>query len=382
MAGRFVDSHSATMAQFSKMTRYDRNDAAAARNPKRAFWAFVYGGSMVFMIGIQLHGGVDLATLPPQYFVSGGVSRQATVVDAVSVGSDAEGAVYQLAYDQSFGFFDTIHQDDWKLYQKRARNASHHKNPDNPIPDYNNPAMFYLNNYEPTFSCPHLRRIGGMGDGPKWVCDPHRLHRIEAERRRAAPDDPGPHCLIYSVGSHGEYAFENGLLAELLGTKCHIHIFDIDDYWLHKDMAKINVFFHQWGLHTGDRPEPTVTDTDTNTTQPKFMSLPETMKVLGHENRTIDIFKVDCEGCEYVTYKDWMDSADIRQILVETHFLPPPERSAEFPFDVKALDYYNAFEENGYVLFNKEINIHPNAKGTCTEWSYVKLHPNFLHGTD
>ena len=53
----------------------------------------------------------------------------------------------------------------------------------------------------------------------------------------------------------------------------------------------------------------------------KYMSMQETVKELGHENRVIDILKIDCEGCEWFTYKDWLEF-DIRQILVETHNAP------------------------------------------------------------
>ncbi len=39
--------------------------------------------------------------------------------------------------------------------------------------------LLYVNylNYNPIFSCPHVQRVGGVGDGAKWTCDPHRLRQ-------------------------------------------------------------------------------------------------------------------------------------------------------------------------------------------------------------
>ncbi|CAF3100695.1 unnamed protein product, partial [Rotaria sp. Silwood2] len=54
--------------------------------------------------------------------------------------------------------------------------------------------LFFLSNWEPNFHCSHARRIGKMGDGGKWVCDPYRLKsRLD--------------CLIYSAGSKRDFSF-------------------------------------------------------------------------------------------------------------------------------------------------------------------------------
>ena len=56
----------------------------------------------------------------------------------------------------------------------------------------------------------------------KWLCDPHRLNK----------DD----CLIYSVGSNGQFTFEAAL--NEVAPKCEVHVFDPYDY--EKHAAKYN----------------------------------------------------------------------------------------------------------------------------------------------
>ena len=93
------------------------------------------------------------------------------------------------------------------------------------------------------------------------------------------------------------------------------------------------------------------------------------MKDLGHENRTIDVFKIDCEWCEWFTYKSWLDeNVFLRQILVETHNAPMPE----------ARDFFFDLHDAGYVIFSKEANYQNNACGV--EFAFLKLHTEFFDG--
>lgn len=95
---------------------------------------------------------------------------------------DDNNADFQLAYDQSFGFFDDIPKTKWNIHQQIHAEYNKHKNPDNPrewVPGhstfkaswFNSARAFYQGNYEPNFTCEFERRIGGNGngDGPKWV---------------------------------------------------------------------------------------------------------------------------------------------------------------------------------------------------------------------
>ena len=80
-----------------------------------------------------------------------------------------------------------------------------------------------------------------------------------------------------------------------MGDVCEVHIFDFSNNYDRPENAEKNMHFHQLGLQ----------GTQQNRKSPRgeFASFPEILKRLGHENRTIDIFKIDCEGCEWDTYK-------------------------------------------------------------------------------
>jgi Methyltransferase domain len=145
---------------------------------------------------------------------------------------------YELAYEQSFGYFDDITEVHWKLYQQRAKNEPMYHEP-NPDPATMPTAAWLVQNVDPIFTCAHICQAGGRGDGPKWTCDPHRLPKQ-------------PNCLIYSIGSSGDYAFEDGLV-KALGTHCEIHVFDPDPSFGRKnDAEKRNIWDGK--LH---RPAPT-----------------------------------------------------------------------------------------------------------------------------
>jgi hypothetical protein len=44
---------------------------------------------------------------------------------------------------------------------------------------------------------------------------------------------------------------------------------------------------------------------------------------------------------------------------------------------MRASDYFDAFKQAGFVLFSKEVNS-AWGEGKCVEWSYLKLHTDFL----
>jgi hypothetical protein len=303
-------------------------------------------------------------------FLSFDELRRALVLDIPhnTLGANVPaGSTFQLASQQSFGFFDDIGEDLWRQSQRiHARLFPNYYKPGNltqysngindkgKVPALRNSAHWNGQNFQEEFHCPAAQRIPADSalDGPKWVCDPHRISRQ-------------PSCLVYSIGSNGNVMFEKGIKEEI-GEFCEIHTFDpVTTNIRNGDFAtalKGYATFHPWGLGTEEEAKQK---------QSKFKTLQQTMRELGHLNRTIDIFKIDCEWCEFFTYKDWLDpSIDLRQILVETHNAPMPN----------VRDFFFSLHDAGYVIFSKEAN-YPNGAGGV-EFAFLKLHTSFfINGT-
>jgi hypothetical protein len=263
----------------------------------------------------------------------------------------------QLALTESLGFMKDIPDEEWNYMKAIARGMEENSGDQQDIAAN----LWYERNWEPSFSCRFQRRVGGLGDGAKWVCDPHRI--AGAVQRRG-----GDSCLVYSVGSSGNFMFEVAL-QEFLGNGsiCQVHIFDFGDFREDaQQYADLNIHYHQWGI-TGSYNETTnwlqdaYLESNVNHT---LKTLEETMKVLGHSGQVIDIFKIDCEGCEWSTYKDWL-TVDIRQIQVELHYLSA--NTNEFFVDLK---------KAGFAPYDKEPNL--GAQGECIEYAFIKLDPSFL----
>lgn len=274
----------------------------------------------------------------------------------------SEEELYRLAREESFGFFDNIPQDEWLRRKLIAQSRNHFPAHKQAAPNRRHrywPGDWHSYNWEVDFSCDAEDTVGGIRDGRKWVCDPHRLNREG--------------CLVYSIGSNGDFTFEVGI--QKLAPLCEIHTFDFRDY--SSDMVKwgVNGTFHANGLKPSYESWENRTGTKTNARfgkppkrfENKQRTMAQIQKELGHEGRRIDIFKIDCEGCEWKSYLDWI-RLDIQQILVELHETPPA-----------AHEILTEMHQQGYVIFHKE----PNAEwagGNCVEYSFLKLSTNFTQG--
>mmetsp|Transcript_4738 Transcript_4738/g.11182 ORF Transcript_4738/g.11182 Transcript_4738/m.11182 type:complete len:358 (+) Transcript_4738:87-1160(+) len=282
-----------------------------------------------------------------------------TPIPSVSTSHSMSRSGFNLAQRQSLGYFDDISDENWKLAQQiHAKMFPNHAPR---LDQYSNAVVvkdkmaelkmssfWNAQNFHEEFHCPLAQRIptDGEGDGPKWVCDPHRLKDKKD-------------CLVYSIGSNGKAEFEKGVKDEI-GSHCEIHTFDVNTYNKRNgnfaEALEGIATFHHWGFGTKEEAQ----------NQPRrFKTLQQTMKELGHENRTIDLFKIDCEWCEWFTYEQWIEQ-DIRQILVETHNAPMPN----------AQDFFYKLHDAGFVIFNKEANYQNGGGGV--EYGFLKLSTDFF----
>jgi hypothetical protein len=290
-------------------------------------------------------------------FVPASMSLEPMPMTELSTKSSTQS--FELARQESFGFFDDVPDYKWKRRKLIAQNriAVHL-----PITEEGNllkPQSYYQQNWQPDFSCEFEDFIGPGGDGGKWICDPHRIRG----------NDKG--CIVYSIGSNGKFDFELKVQEEL--PDCEIHIFDFTDYsQAMRDAGVVNKsYFHAWGLKSHDgRINAKALKGAAKKAKGIMKSMQETVKELGHEGRSIDIFKIDCEGCEWNSYRDWFEESGItglRQILVETHNVPGPATTEFFAY----------LRNKGYAMFHKEPNVQYGG-GSCVEFSFLQLNTTFF----
>ena len=229
---------------------------------------------------------------------------------------------------------------------------------------------WYQDNVEPAETCAREERAGPAGEGGKWLCDPNRLRAQGAD------------CLIYSVGSFDDFSFEEAITRDVSSAR-EIHAFD---HTVSNPRNKpCGVHFHPWGL--GGAREPDGSD---------LKGLADIVVALGHKGRTIDVLKIDCEGCEWSTYGSWFD-ADVRvdEMLVEIHAgtidsnLNEIHQSwlslivGEQLFGRGALDpsrepvakrfLRRLYDENFYI-FHKEPNIkYSRLHKMCVEFAFIRF---------
>jgi len=186
--------------------------------------------------------------------------------------------------------------------KSKVASHSNHQHPDTPTLHQEEAPHWYASNFDPNFSCLHEKRVsvsGGLGDGGKWVCDPHRIaHQV---RERLEKGQNG--CLVYILndsvrGERKKSANFEGAIEDAIGEQCEIHIFDPN---IKSGMAGTeteNIHYHKWGFVSSLR-----SDGHTN----KYETFQDTVAKLGHTNHIIDVMAVDCHGCEWKVYNDWFN---------------------------------------------------------------------------
>ncbi|KAL3810040.1 hypothetical protein ACHAXA_009453 [Cyclostephanos tholiformis] len=224
--------------------------------------------------------------------------------------------------------------------------------------------MFDL--YEPEATCFREERFGASdsgerfdayGDGPKFVCG---VDLIAAK----AKDGNADGCLVYSVGSNNDVQFEKAVHTHM---GCEIHTFDPT---LNKPfIGGMYSTFHPWGLGTdGGNEGRAANGRKDNWIRKSFETV---INDLGHVNRTIDILKIDCEGCEYAAMPPLFDlissgNARVNQIQIEMHARGTSPRSAKMIYD-----FFLAADRAKFRIIHKERNNWGCNGHRCVEYVFV-----------
>lgn len=192
----------------------------------------------------------------------------------------------------------------------------------------------------PQVSCPSMVRVGSMGDGGKWVCNPWRL--------------PEKDCVVYSLGVNGDVSFEKDLHG-VSGRKCKYVSVDPAQQPASLFEPFGGTFFQ--GYMAGK----------TNATG-KRITLAGLMEQFKHSR--VDILKMDIEGWEFETLNAFLNSTEITerkspfcQILTELH--------EAMGYNLEAwIRLFENLEKRGFRLFSKEANL---ACTVCYEFSFLHM---------
>ena len=128
----------------------------------------------------------------------------------------------------------------------------------------------------------------------------------------------GRNKFIYLIAATWfEFEFEKDLLEYLVRDgSCEIHFFDhrLGDFV--GEVPK-SIHLHNWGLE-GNK--------DASRGWKDSMTLKETVQKLNHDGRFVDMLRIDCDGCEWNTFPEWLSSGiEPRQLLVSIHGSPRNE---------------------------------------------------------
>lgn len=209
--------------------------------------------------------------------------------------------------------------------------------------------------FNPYIECPDgksLQRIGDEEDGGKWVC----ADMIKKND-----------CVVFSLGSNGQYDFERDLLGS---TECHVYTFDCT----------------YDGVSQGPRHtyfKKCIGTAAKEASDDKFITLASAIKEIGASK--IDLLKIDIEGYEYdemafwsikdpwlpeqiamevhhsaVIYSDKVNSTNFSNLLWPAHYLDLSDLAL----------FFGHLSRLGYAIASREDNPYGEC---CSEFLLVRV---------
>jgi hypothetical protein len=325
-------------------------------------------------------------------------------------GSNNEELQLDLASTDSFGFFSTITNTEWKQIQQNTKTSIElqfgvmhqttelllNNGGDNSVNNSNNSTiMWWKENWNVNFNAcsDNIVNIGGM-----YTCDPLRIQSIANEKKKHDNEmkqrgwkkqQQSSPCIIYVSGGNNYNQFGEQLFHYLHDTAqqevesdyvpCEIHLFTIsnDDQSSIYNEAHDGVFIHPWGFHPSSSSSSS-SNNNNNKMDNAFKTLQETIAELNHSGR-ISLLALDCEGCEWEIYKDILSLSSssslggggggepiIQQIVMQMHGAPN-----------MANELFLAMQEAGYVIYNC-VDV---GDGHVWDYSWIQLSPSFFNWT-
>ncbi|KAF8055946.1 ARMC8 [Scenedesmus sp. PABB004] len=206
--------------------------------------------------------------------------------------------------------------------------------------------------FAPTVACPPdrpLKLYGGAGDGGKALCS------LESFRGSAGD------CVIYSMGSNGNFLFEEAMLRD---TPCKVHTFDCTFDGRSLDAGARHTY-HKWCI--GAAPP------DGGGAMPgaEWRTYANVTAALGHAR--VQVLKADIEGWEYVLLGTWSDPAAPlpEQLAIEVH-VDKVSKTNYVPHTPAGLGLFFLHLANlGYAAFFQEVNA--GFPGVACEFSFLRV---------
>jgi hypothetical protein len=187
----------------------------------------------------------------------------------------------------------------------------------------------------------------------------------------------------------GEATFEEQFYYK---KNCEIHIFDpfnSGGYAYVPPPHITKIFVHDWGLASYDYQTSKLQGYDNKEVTMK--SLITIIKELGHENRPIDILKVDIDGLEFGIFDNltvWQEienhNIEFHQLLIETHFVGinvgtfhwRPHHYKRYGVEMDNL--IRVISQQGFAIFHKDVSTAFVPNDAC-EYAFVRIHINCKH---
>ncbi|KAL8625101.1 hypothetical protein ACOMHN_030735 [Nucella lapillus] len=178
--------------------------------------------------------------------------------------------------------------------------------------------------------------MGKTGDGGWEVCDDF-LYR---------PITP---CIVYSFGINNDFSFDDDV-GRVYG--CHVYSFDPSmDQKSHNRSDRVS--FYRVGISGSDHKVEANYFMRAPLSQWPLMTLTQIKAMLHHQQKTIDIIKMDIEFVEWSVLEDILQQGElhkVRQLLIEFHYDLKPATVR------RALPILQKLESLGFQRFHTHMN--------------------------